>query len=185
MSKHLPDGFSRNLQPSDVNAPRSIHLVASAEERANVAARLEVSSIENLEAQVTVKPWRRHGLKVAGEVSATVGQVCTISMEPMTTKISETFDERLYPAERVDSPRRDEVIDVEATDDFEVFSGDTVDLGALALEYLVMAIDPYPKRDGAVLEVATDDGPAREKVSPFAVLANKFRSNDDDDGKAG
>ncbi|MND03201.1 hypothetical protein D3C83_229160 [compost metagenome] len=47
--------------------------------------------------------------------------------------------------------------------------GGTVDLGALAAEFLVLGIDPYPRKPGASFEApATADDPA---AHPFATLA--------------
>jgi hypothetical protein len=43
-----------------------------------------------------------------------------------------------------------------------------VDLGAVATEFLVLGIDPYPRKPGAAFELP--EGPHREE-SPFAPLA--------------
>jgi hypothetical protein len=45
----------------------------------------------------------------------------------------------------------------------------TIDLGALATEFLILGIDPYPRKEGVAFEapVAGDDSAAH----PFAALA--------------
>jgi uncharacterized metal-binding protein YceD (DUF177 family) len=44
-----------------------------------------------------------------------------------------------------------------------------VDLGAIATEYFLLGIDPYPRKDGAVFEASAH----QETVeSPFAALAS-------------
>ena len=54
--------------------------------------------------------------------------------------------------------------------------GNTVDLGALAAEFLGLALDPYPRKPGAEFAALTEDPPgapaAPSKVSPFAILKN-------------
>ncbi len=39
-------------------------------------------------------------------------------------------------------------------DDPEPLVGGTIDLGALAIEFLIVGLDPYPRKPGAVFEAA-------------------------------
>ena len=50
----------------------------------------------------------------------------------------------------------------------EPMFGGTVDLGALATEFLILGIDPYPRKPGAEFEPPKDVAP---DPGPFAVLA--------------
>ena len=43
-----------------------------------------------------------------------------------------------------------------------------VNFGQLAVEFLALSLDPYPRKPGAVFEGAGDAAPAKE--SPFAAL---------------
>ena len=43
-----------------------------------------------------------------------------------------------------------------------------VDLGALAIEFLILGLDPYPRKPGAVFELSQDVKP---EPGPFAALA--------------
>ena len=50
----------------------------------------------------------------------------------------------------------------------EPLIGGAVDLGAIAIEFLILGIDPYPRKPGAVFEASpAGDDPAK----PFAALA--------------
>ncbi|TIR82188.1 MAG: DUF177 domain-containing protein, partial [Mesorhizobium sp.] len=51
------------------------------------------------------------------------------------------------------------VLDADGPDSPETFSGDTIDVGALAEQFFGLAIDPYPRKPGASLEGAGDDQP--------------------------
>ena len=44
----------------------------------------------------------------------------------------------------------------------------TIDLGAIATEFLILAIDPYPRKPGAVFQSPSAGEPA---AHPFAALA--------------
>jgi hypothetical protein len=50
----------------------------------------------------------------------------------------------------------------------EPLVGGVVDLGAIATEYFLLGIDPYPRKEGVVFEPGTGPEPAE---SPFAALA--------------
>ncbi|TIV50461.1 MAG: DUF177 domain-containing protein, partial [Mesorhizobium sp.] len=49
------------------------------------------------------------------------------------------------------------VLDADGPDSPETFSGDTIDVGALAEQFFGLAIDPYPRKPGASLDTAGDD----------------------------
>ena len=54
------------------------------------------------------------------------------------------------------------------TDSLEPLVGGTVDLGAIATEYFLLGIDPYPRKPGAVFEPPSAGDAA---TKPFAALA--------------
>jgi hypothetical protein len=174
--------LSRPIRPSEVRARSHVRIVADEAERQALAAALGLEGVEFLEADFGVRPWRKRGIRVEGRVRARIGQLCAVTFEPLAADIDEAVDERLMPAEAMQR-RREEVIDVEATDDFETYEGDTVDLGALAFEYLVMGIDPYPRHADAEIGtgLAPENQPA-EARSPFAVLKGRGSGGGTDGG---
>jgi hypothetical protein len=113
------------------------------------------------------------GLHVVGTVSATVGQICSVTLEPIENEIDEPIDlvfmpEAATPDHKSLPLQADAEIVVPLDDAPELLIGDTVDLGAIATEFLVLGIDPYPRKAGAVFAApAAADDSAR----PFAVLA--------------
>jgi hypothetical protein len=50
-----------------------------------------------------------------------------------------------------------------------------VDLGALATEFLILGLDPYPRKAGAVFQ---PPAPAQPDESPFAALAKLKKGQD-------
>ena len=142
---------------------RQFHLVVDEATRADVAAMAGLRALPRLEAAFDVTRQGRDGLRVVGTVSARVGQTCVVTLEPIEDDIDESIDLLFAP--------RDEQADVESElppDASEPLIAGMVDLGALAVEFLVLGIDPYPRKPGAVFEAppAGDEG-----THPFAALA--------------
>jgi uncharacterized metal-binding protein YceD (DUF177 family) len=142
---------------------RQFRLVADEATRADVAAMAGLRALPRLEAAFDVTRHGRDGLRVVGTVSARVEQTCVVTLEPIEDQIDESIDLLFAP--------RDEKADVESElppDAPEPLIGGTVDLGALAVEFLVLGVDPYPRKPGAVFEAppAGDEG-----AHPFAALA--------------
>ncbi len=109
---------------------------------------------------------------VTGSVHGRVGQTCVVTLEPMETVIDEPIELTFAPAPAgavgladVHDAEPRHTADDEAP---EPLTGNVIDLGAIAAEFLVLAIDPYPRKEGA--EFAP---PAVEKGGnfPFAALA--------------
>lgn len=138
--------------------------------RAAIAALAGLREVPELSAAFELS---KSGSKihVAGTVHGRVGQTCVVSLEPMETVIDEPIDVTFAPppAGAVAADVHDGEPRHKADDEApEPLTGNTVDLGAIAAEFLVLAIDPYPRKEGA--EFAP---PAVEKGGnyPFAALA--------------
>lgn len=150
---------------------------ADAGQREALAAAHDLVSVEKYRAELVVAPWKRNGVKVAGTVEAAITQECVVTLEPMTSTVSEAVEGLFLPADsklgRQGFEEGGEILlDAEGPDSPETFSGDTIDVGALAEEFFGLAIDPYPRKAGAALPVAGDAGPAEP---PEGSLQEKLR----------
>jgi uncharacterized metal-binding protein YceD (DUF177 family) len=149
-------------------------LVADEATRAAVAAVAGVKALPRLQASFDLSR-QGNGLKLAGEVSATVEQTCVVTLEPMTSDVRESIDLVFLPAEAEAEPEPEldqipDVIDPEATDGPEPLVNGTADLGAVATEFLLLGIDPYPRKPDAAFDAP--EGPGQDAgANPFAVLA--------------
>ncbi len=113
-------------------------------------------------------------LHVTGRVSATVGQTCVVTLEPLTNEIEEDVDLVFVPPPAAtpapgDSRSRLRSRETTKWNEPEPLIGGVVDLGALATEFLILGIDPYPRKPGAVFEAATG---RKARPGPFAALAS-------------
>ena len=163
--------WSVPLPVSDVlEAGRRAEIEADAPVRAAIAALAGVRDLPRLQASFDVTRDGRGGLRVTGRVCATVGQICVVTLEPMQTEIDEPVDLIFTP------PGGPSALDlasagaaqVEVSEDTpEPLVGGAVDLGALATEFLILALDPYPRKPGAAFAppAARDEG-----SHPFAAL---------------
>jgi uncharacterized metal-binding protein YceD (DUF177 family) len=149
---------------------QQLRLAADARTRAAVARLAGVPEVGRLDADVTVVPHGADGLHVTGHVSARVGQTCVVTLEPMQTEVEEAIDV-LYlrnPPERVLADGSEEEHGTLGDERIETLTGDTIDLGAIATEFLILGIDPYPRKPGAEFTPPAVDGSSSH---PFAALA--------------
>lgn len=144
-------------------------LVADEATRGEIARVAGLRSLPRLQATFEVAREGSGGLRVDGEVSATVGQDCVVTLEPLDNEVKERVNVAFVPpsAPVTDDDDMDAAAVISA-DEPEPLIGDTIDLGALATEFLIVGIDPYPRKPGATFEppAAADDS-----VRPFAALA--------------
>jgi len=146
---------------------RHIDLAADAATRGAIAGLAAVAGVPRLEAQFDLTRQGTDGLHVVGRVTATVEQNCVVTLEPMQTEIDEAVDMVFTPT-RAPLARAERVKSLDDQDPPEAIEDGRVDLGALATEFLLLGIDPYPRKPGAVFDAppAGDPGP-----HPFAALA--------------
>jgi uncharacterized metal-binding protein YceD (DUF177 family) len=148
---------------------RSFTLVADEHTRGAVAKLAGLRTLPRFEAQFEVTPRGRDKLHVVGTISATVGQDCVVTLEPIENEIEEQVDLVFAPpAAPTIVHEEGERVEVTPVDAPEPLIGNSVDLGAIASEFLLLAIDPYPRKAGAAFEP-----PAKEANTegPFAALA--------------
>jgi uncharacterized metal-binding protein YceD (DUF177 family) len=149
-----------------------IDLVADEHVRAGLAALAGVPGVPRLEAAIDVARYG-NGLRATGRLSATVGQTCVVTLEPMENHVEELIDVIFAPSPTGDSADHDAAF--EADELPEALRDGTADLGAIAAEFLLLGIDPYPRKPGVEFAPTGEEGAAS---TPFAALAKlKDRKN--------
>ena len=152
-------------------------LEAPAGALAAVAALAEVRDVSALTASLDLA---RAGatIYVTGRVRGRVGQNCVVTLEPIETDIDEAVEATFAPPAAqasAEEARRHDAGD----DPPEPLTGSSIDLGALATEYLILGIDPYPRKPG--VEFAS---PAVENDDPHPFAALAALKNGSDGGKS-
>ena len=110
------------------------------------------------------------GVHVSGQVSARVGQTCVVTLEPIESAVSETVDLKFAPGAAAAQAVRKRKAQGD-DDPPEPLIGGSLDLGALATEFLILGIDPYPRKAGAQFETPKNDKNEEGGTRPFAALA--------------
>jgi uncharacterized protein len=156
---------------------RHFKLEADAGERQAVAEALGIVEVEELVAELDLRPIGSDSFAVTGTLAATVVQTDVVTLEPVRQHIEEAIDLTLVPAES-GSPSRRRTDDSEPGDelgDRDVYQGGQIDLGPIVFEHLALGLDPYPRSPGVEFSGHVED--KQEKPdSPFAALANLKRN---------
>jgi hypothetical protein len=137
---------------------------APAEARAAIAKLAGLRELAQLSAEFNLAR-RGAGVAVSGRVQARVGQTCVVTLEPIENTLDEPIDVFFAPAAS-ESAGAAKALD--SADEPEPLVDDKIDLGALATEFLMLGIDPYPRKAGAEFSSpkVADGG-----EHPFAALA--------------
>ncbi|MPZ59269.1 MAG: DUF177 domain-containing protein [Rhizobiales bacterium] len=158
------------------------HLVADAPTRAGIARLAGLPEIVRLEADIDTVPHGTDGLRVTGRLSATVGLTCVVTLDPMQSEVDEPID-LLFLRDLPDRAHEGGGADEEAgnvgDERIERLVGGGIDLGAIATEFLILGIDPYPRKPDAVFAAPAADGP---QSNPFAALATLKKASDQSGG---
>jgi hypothetical protein len=144
---------------------------------ADQAAREAMAETAGLREILSARAWFDLTLQsggrvhVTGRVLARLGQICVVTLDPIENEIDEPVDLIFAPSEKLpELIRRDEASDgdAETEDPPEPIENGIIDLGRLATDMLYLAIDPYPRKAGAVFEPQVSAADPADH--PFAAL---------------
>lgn len=155
----------------------SVKAEADNRELVELAKAWKVVSVEALSAELQINRWKRDGIRVRGKVSARLTQECVVTLEPIETRIEEEFEQIFVPegsklARVATGTTAEMVLDPDGPDLPETFAGDTLDVGPIISEFVALAIDPYPRKQGAEFadHIEMGDEEVNKRPSPFAAL---------------
>jgi len=145
-------------------------IVADDATRAAMADAAGVRDMPSAKASFDLSPRSGGRVQVRGRVQARVTQTCVVTLEPLESEIDEEVDLIFAPVEQI--PELAEPADsdeaYEMAEPPEPIESGAIDLGRLATDMIYLAIDPYPRKAGAVFEhEATAADP---EDHPFAAL---------------
>jgi uncharacterized metal-binding protein YceD (DUF177 family) len=184
----MPEHRSEKPRPTPWHVPVPVEdiaedgqhfaLAADANVRADIARMAGLGELPRLEADFELLRQGGGGVRVVGRISATVGQNCVVSLEPLANEIEEDVDLLFMPkstAELETSETETDRANVK-WDEPEPLIGGVVDLGAIATEFLILGLDPYPRKPGAVFEPPQD---LKADGGPFGALAGWAKDRND------
>lgn len=161
----------------------SIEITPDEAEIKALVQRLGVVSLEGIGAKLTLER-QNLVIHVSGVVKARVTQNCVVTLDPVETVILEDFEAWFADPEQAASiakARRERALKkghtelpiLEESEDPEPIIEGKIDLGELAVQYLSLAINPYPHAEGAEYEYQEDDRDEETpevRKNPFAAL---------------
>jgi hypothetical protein len=163
--------FSRVLAVDTVpDSGLDIALRASEAECAALAQADGLVAIHDFEASFDVRKQSGTRFKVRGRLHARVEQTCVVSLEPFETLINADIDVDFAALARPSGQASDPAAFLGGADPPDPIIDGKIDLGALAAEFLILNLDPYPRKPGVSFEGTEVGGDYPERKSPFAIL---------------
>jgi uncharacterized metal-binding protein YceD (DUF177 family) len=131
-----------------------------------------VREVFSAQASFDVTPKSGGRFHVAGHVRARIGQNCVVTLEEIEADIDEPIDLIFAPPEQIPQMAalvdEAEAGDEETPDPPEPIENGLIDLGRVATDALYLAVDPYPRKAGAVFDPVVEA--ADPEDHPFAAL---------------
>jgi hypothetical protein len=169
--------FTRPVRIESVSADGLEQTIEANEaERAALAKLNGLPGIARLTATFVLKRAGRGLIKVRGEVHAEVTQSCVVSLEPIDATLDEPVDVRFAVPVGESASRRGpplsaaeaESLSLDGEDQPDKIVDGRIDLGALAAEFMVLGLDPYPRKPGVDFTPPKTEGEGVD--TPFSGL---------------
>lgn len=155
---------------------QTYQLNASETQCAALAKRFGLEGIAHLEGQFQLSHERMGIIAALLTMRAKITQICVVTLEPFEELIEEKADLRFVPGgvagrQDIEEDEEEDITPESFDSPDEIFyENDQIDLGAALAEQLALALNPYPRKPGAVLPESASDNSA----NPFSVLASKL-----------
>jgi hypothetical protein len=159
----------RDVPASGITGARE----ASPDELAAIARALGLIACTSLRAHYAIQPIGER-YRLSGRLHAEVTQACVVSLDPVAATLEESFEATFWPREAMPEPDSGELAIDDAPEPEPIVAGQ-IAVGRVVFESLAAALEPYPRKPGAVLDWQPPlpaEADATTATSPFAVLAN-------------
>lgn len=164
--RELP--YSHPIAVATLHGETHLKLEPDVEARARIARYLGLHAIDRFYAELTLTHASNGLVSVEGQIDARIHPICVVSLDPFEQTIAEPVSIRFAPEGVIErlTKRATENNDEDYEPPDPILNGE-IDFGMVAVEFLALALDPYPKKPGAEFKGADLDA---EPQSPFAVL---------------
>jgi uncharacterized metal-binding protein YceD (DUF177 family) len=173
MSSLPPSSTAYRVAELPQNSIKKFEIKPEPAQNDAMATELDLLGLRKLRFSGQIRASGKADWKLSGTLGATVTQACTVTLEPVTTRIDLPV-ERVYVKNLVQL--EEEEVEMPEDDSIEPL-GAWIDPEAVMVEALVLALPEYPRIEGAELGEAiyTQAGSAPmkdEDARPFAGLAS-------------
>ncbi len=130
--------------------PAAVEIAAKPAERAALAARFDLSSLDSLTADLGLRRAGSGLVRVEGRLLAQGAQVCVVSLEPVPFALDLPVSLTFASTPQLDGGG-EILVEVEGDDPPEPIEQGAIDLGEAMAQTLSVALDPFPRLAEAVL----------------------------------
>lgn len=169
-TRHDALPWTQPLRPAELASRKPTHFDISpdAGTRTRIAQWADISALKGLHMKGTMTPVGRTDWALKATFTATVVQPCVVTLAPVTTKLHETV-ERRYVAGLAEP----DAAEMEMSEDTSIERlPPVIDLAAIALETLELAMPGYPRADDAAIEEPDHEPEITDTKKPFAALGD-------------
>lgn len=161
-----------NLTRLDKSGPTEVLIEPDVSALAEMAEHLGLAQLRKLKFSGHLTPVGREDWQLSAHLGATVVQPCVVSLEPVTTRIEQKVTRHYLH----DFAEPEEAEAEMPEDDTDEALPERLDLQAVMLEALALALPDFPRAEGVdlgALEAAPPGAAPFEeaKENPFSVLA--------------
>ena len=183
-SEHIKMPWSYIVSADDAGTEiESLELSPNNDESKALAEYLSIDELKNL--KVDLKLTRKQGglvVHIKGKIEADINQTCVVSLEPIENHISEEFEAWYADPDQAISFKKalqqkemqkqhGEAPITDEKDDPEPIIDGKIDVADVATQFLSLAIDPYPTKEGKVTSSEESERVIHsEKKNPFEAL---------------
>jgi uncharacterized metal-binding protein YceD (DUF177 family) len=150
-----------------------LHLVADADTRARIAARLGIEALDRFEAHAALTATEA-GVRLDGRIDADLVQPCAATALPVRARIDETFNLLFVPAALIDAvdagAEEGTELDADACD-IVALDDQRIDVAEAAVQSLALALPPFPRHPDADRILRERGVKSESEAGPFAALA--------------
>lgn len=167
--------FSRCVKIDTIGNGETVQTIsATPEERAALAKRFDLLSLDSLEADIGLRK-EADGIIAAGILRVTCEQACIASGDPVPATFEERMDVKFVLEIGAPSASDKEVELAPEDCDIMIYDGRVVDIGEAVAQSLGLSLNPYPRSNDAeaklrALGVKSEDEAAAQS-GPFAGLS--------------
>jgi len=149
--------------------PVQIRHDASGQELSEIKTRLGVRKIVSLALSAQLQRTVTGDIyQVSGNIKLIAERSCIVTLENFIETTEGVFDEYFTTSPEQATDQSEHLLIDPDEDEVTLLEQDSIDIGELALQHLVLALNPYPRAPDAPL--AADDETTAKTQRPFAGL---------------
>jgi uncharacterized metal-binding protein YceD (DUF177 family) len=149
--------------------PVQIRHEASGQELSEIKTRLGISKIFSLALDAQLQRTIIGDIyQVSGNIKLIAERSCIVTLENFIETTEGVFDEYFTTSPEQATDQSEQLLIDPAEDEVTLLEQDSIDIGELALQHLVLALNPYPRAPDAPL--AAGDETTAKTQRPFAGL---------------